>query len=94
MQDPQQAEERAEQQFTTATKVIMAVLWFFPGVLIGALIRFFALPTEFSGLSDLMLQYGPWMFGFGVLLAAFGWYFPNLSAWMLELIFGFDFNKD
>lgn len=93
MPTPDQAEQRAKDQFTTATKVFMALLWVIPGALVGAVVRLFALPTEFGGLDQLLWQYLPWMAGFAGLFAAFAWICPNFSAWLFEALLDIEFSR-
>ncbi len=93
MPTPEQAELQAKDQFTLGTKVFMALMWLIPGLIMGVVIRLFALPTEFIDWQHLLWQYLPWAGAGGALLAAFGWFFPNLSAWVLEVVLSIEISR-
>ena len=86
-------EVEVEKQINRVGKIIMAIIWSIPGALIGLLVRLFSYPTQFSGTTDLALQYLPWMGGGALLFAAFGWSFPNMSAFILEMLLGLEITK-
>lgn len=87
-------EEKAAEVINTVGKVIMALIWLVPGVLIAAVIRIFSYPTQFSSLSDVLIQYAPWLGLGGALGMAFAWFLPNLSGVILEMILGIEFTKE
>ncbi len=94
MPSPEQAEQQAKDQFTRGTKVFMAFMWMIPGLLTGALVRLFVLPTDLGGVTAMLVQYLPWMGGFALLFAAFAWYFPQLSAFILEMLLGIEISRE
>ncbi|MCX4030515.1 hypothetical protein H0A36_26940 [Endozoicomonas sp. SM1973] len=79
--------------FGKAEKIIMALIWAIPGAFIGALVRLFSYPTTFESVSSLLWQYVPWMLGFSILLGAFGFLFPRISALILEFLLSIEIGK-
>lgn len=79
--------------FSRIDKILMAVLWAIPGVLIGVIVRLFSYSTDLSSIESIAIQYLPWGVGFGIIFSAFGYFFPNLSAIILEMLLGIEFGK-
>ena len=79
--------------FDLIEKILMAIIWFIPGLITGCLIRLFNFETQFVSLEDLLWQYSPWLIGFGLLFSSVAFIFPRFSSSVIEMVLGIEFGS-
>ena len=77
-----------EQAVGILERLVASLVFGVVGLLVGVVVRFFALPTQFSSLAELMAIYMPWMIGSALILGMFGWFYPKIGTFLIEVIAG------
>ncbi|WP_163834006.1 hypothetical protein [Spartinivicinus ruber] len=79
-----------EKYFKKAARMILALIFGCLGMVVGAIVRLFVMPTTLGSYSELITQYAPWMLGFAVVFGSLAYFFPKISSFILQFISGLE----